>query len=146
MQIDIEDSEESSFSSSSDCDSKADHGNKKTIDKMSDITLLSAEWCAKMKSGTKVRYYNVSYREDFIVKWLMSLIEVALEVERDNRYDYIDCNINKIINYVLVFGNNSSRFNMNFLINFLYHTTNHNIENIIGNLIYFKQVTLRKGD
>jgi hypothetical protein len=60
-----------------------------------------------LKSGTKVGYYEMREREDFIVKWLKSLIEVGAEVEHDNRYDCIDYNFNKIMNYVPVLGYNS---------------------------------------
>jgi hypothetical protein len=84
--------------------------------------------------------------EDFIVKWLKSLIEVAVEVERDNRYDCIDYNMNKIMNYVTVLGYNSARFDMNFLINILHDPPNHHVESIIGNLVYFKQLTVRTAD
>jgi hypothetical protein len=38
--------------------------------------------------------------------WLKSLIEVAAEAERDDRYDYIDFNMNKIMNYLPVLGYN----------------------------------------
>jgi hypothetical protein len=51
--IDVEDSEESNSRSNSSCDNKSDHVNKKSTDKISDITLLSVAWCGKMKSGTK---------------------------------------------------------------------------------------------
>jgi hypothetical protein len=71
---------------------------------MSHIILLSATWCAKLKSGTKVGYYDVYDGEDFIMKWLKSLKEMAVEVEPDNRYDCIDYNMNKIMNYVPVLG------------------------------------------
>jgi hypothetical protein len=95
--IDVEDSKESSSSSSS----SSDITKKTSTDKISHIILLSAAWCAKTKSGTKVGYYDLRDGEDFIVKWLRSLMEVAVEVERDNRYDCIDYNVNKIMNYVL---------------------------------------------
>jgi hypothetical protein len=127
--------EESSSSSSSDI------VKKNSTDKISHITLLSAAWCAKTKSGTKVGYYDLRDGEDFIVKWLRLLMEVAVEVERDNRYDCIDYNVNKIMNCVPVLGYNSSKFDMNFLINILHDPPNHHVESIIGNLIYFKQVT-----
>jgi hypothetical protein len=52
--IDIEDSKESSSSSSSSYDNSGKIVNKKSTDKMSHIILLSAAWCAKLKSGTKV--------------------------------------------------------------------------------------------
>jgi hypothetical protein len=99
--IDIEDSEESSSSSSSDT------VKKKSTDKISHITLLSAAWCAKMRSGTKVGNFDIHDRDDFIVKWLRSLMEVAVEVERDNSYDCIDYSVNKIMKYVPVLCYNS---------------------------------------
>jgi hypothetical protein len=86
---------------------------------------------AKMESGTKVGYYDVHDGEDFIVKWLKSLIEVAVEVEYDNRYECIDYNMKKIMNYVLVLGSNSSRFDSNFLINILHYLPDHYVESII---------------
>jgi hypothetical protein len=64
--------------------------NKKSTDKISHITLLSAAWCAKMKSGTKVGYYDLRDGDDFILKWLRSFMEVDVEVECDNRYYCID--------------------------------------------------------
>jgi hypothetical protein len=139
--IDVEDSKESSSSSSS-----SDITKKKSTDKISHITLLSATWCAKTKSGTKFGYYDLRDGEDFIVKWLRSLMDVAVEVERDNRYDCIDYSVNKIMNYVPVLGYNSSKFDMNFLINILHYPPNYHAESIIGNLIYFKQVTVRVAD
>jgi hypothetical protein len=101
--------------------------NKKSTDKMSHIILFSSAWCVKLKSGTMFGYYDVHNKEDFIVKWLKSLIEVAAEVERDNKYVCID-------------------YNMNFLINILYDQPNHHVESIIGNLIYFKQMAVRTAD
>jgi hypothetical protein len=118
--IDVEDSKESSSSSRS----SSDITKKKCADKISHITLLSAAWRAKTKSGTKVGYYDLRDGEDFIVKWLRSLMEVAVEVERDNRYKCIDYSVNKIMNYVSVLGYNSSKFDMNFLINILHNPPN----------------------
>jgi hypothetical protein len=93
-------------------------------------------------SGTKVAYYDVWDGEDFMVMWLKSLIEVAAKVECDNRYDCIDYSMNKIMNYVIVLGYNSSIFDMNFLNNILYDLPNHHVESIISNLIYFKQMSV----
>jgi hypothetical protein len=45
-----------------------------------------------------------------------------------------------------VLGYNSARFDMNFLINILHDPPNHHVESIIGNLVYFKQVTVRTAD
>jgi hypothetical protein len=84
--------------------------------------------------------------EDFRVKLLKLLIEVTGKVECDNRYDCIDYNINTIMNYVLILGYNSSKFNMNFLINILHNPPNHHVESIIGKLIYSKQVMERTAD
>jgi hypothetical protein len=81
-----------------------------------------------------------------MVKWLKSFIEVAAEVECNNRYSCIDYNMNNIVNYVLELGYNPSRFDMNFMINILHDPPNHHVESIIGNLIYFKQVTVRIAD
>jgi hypothetical protein len=50
------------------------------------------------------------------------------------------------MNYVTVLGYNKFTFDMNFLINILYDPPNHHVESIIGNLIYFKQVTVRTAD
>jgi hypothetical protein len=58
--VDVEYSDESRSRSSSSCDTKGDIVNKKSTDKMSHIILLSAAWCAKMKSGTKEGYYDVA--------------------------------------------------------------------------------------
>jgi hypothetical protein len=55
MHIDIEYSERFSSSSSS-CDTKNDFVNKKSTDKISQITPLSAAWCVKMKSGMNIGY------------------------------------------------------------------------------------------
>jgi hypothetical protein len=98
--IDREDNNEFNSSSRSSCDTTGEILNKKSTDKMNYIILLSAAWCAKLKSGKKVGYYDVRDGEYFIVKWLKSLVEVVVEVERDNRYDCIDYNMNKIMNYV----------------------------------------------
>jgi hypothetical protein len=144
--IDVEDNNEFNSNSSSSCDTSGEIVNKKRTDKMSDIILLSAVWYTKLKSRTKVGYYDVRDGEDFIVKWLKSLIEVAAEVEGDTRYDCIDYNMKKIMNYVLVLGCNSARFDMNFLINILPDPPNHHVEGIIGNLVYFKQVMVRTAD
>jgi hypothetical protein len=81
--IDVEDSKESSSSSSS----SSDITKKKSTDKISHITLLSAVWCAKTKSEMKVGYYDLRDGENFIVKWLRSLMDVAVEVEDDNGED-----------------------------------------------------------
>jgi hypothetical protein len=110
------------------------------------MILLSPAWCAKIESRMRVGYYDKRDGEDFIVKWLNTLIEVAVEVERDNSYHCIDYNMNKIMNYLPVLRYSSSRFDMNFLINILHKSPNHHVENIIGNLIYFKQVTVKVAD
>jgi hypothetical protein len=73
-----------------------------------------------MKSGTKVGYYDLRDGDDLIMKWLRSLMEVVVEVECDNNYGCIDYNAKNIVNYVRVLGYNSSRFDMNFLINILH--------------------------
>jgi hypothetical protein len=68
----IEDSEKSSSSSSSDI------VNNKSTDKISHITLLSAVGCAKMKSRTKVEYYDVLEKlgyERRRVQWIFSELE-----------------------------------------------------------------------
>jgi hypothetical protein len=144
--IDLEDSEESSSSRNSSSDINGDFMNKKSTDKITQIILLSVVWYAKLKSGRKVEYYDVRDEEDFMVNWLKSLKEVVTEIECNNRYDCVNYNMNKIMNYVLVLGYNSSRFDMNFLINILHDQPNHNVESIIGNLIYFKQMTVRTGN
>jgi hypothetical protein len=94
-------------------------------------------WCAKLKSRTNVGYYDESVGEDFMVKYLKSLIDVLAKV---------DYNMNKIINYVQMFGYNSSTFDINFLINILHNPPNHHIENVIGKLNYFVQETVSTTD
>jgi hypothetical protein len=54
--INTEDNNESNSSDSSSCDFNGDIANKKSIDKISHITLLSAAKCAKLRSGTKIWY------------------------------------------------------------------------------------------
>jgi hypothetical protein len=89
IHIDVEDRKESSSSSSS-YDINGDIVNKKSTNKMSHIILLSAAWCTNVKSRTKVGYYDMRDGEDFMAKQLKLLIEVAAEVECDNRYACID--------------------------------------------------------
>jgi hypothetical protein len=133
--IDIEDNNEFNSFSSSGCETNSEIVNKKSMDKKNHIILLSAAWCAKLKSGTKVGYYDVDDGEDFIVKWLKSLIDVAEEVKRDNRYHCINYNMNKIMNYIPMLGYNSSKYDMKFLTNIFHDPPNYHVESIIGNLI-----------
>jgi hypothetical protein len=71
------------------------------------------------------------------------LIEVGGEVTKDNMYDCVNCIIENIPNFVLVLGFNSARFEMNFIIDILHNPPHWYIEFIIGNLNYFKIVTVR---
>jgi hypothetical protein len=66
--IDIEDNNK--FNSSSSLVTNGDIVNKKSTDKMSHIILLSAPWYAKVKSSTKIEYYDVCVGEDFFGEWL----------------------------------------------------------------------------
>jgi hypothetical protein len=63
---------------------------EKGTTKISHIVLLSAAWAAKTKSGIKTAYFDRRDGEDFIIKWLKSLVEVAAEVSKDNMYDCIN--------------------------------------------------------
>jgi hypothetical protein len=70
---------------------------------------------SKEQNGTKVGYYDVCDIEDFMVKWLKLLIEVAAEVKCDDKHDYMDNNhTNKIVKNIRVLRYNSSRFEIIF--------------------------------
>jgi hypothetical protein len=140
-----DDSSSSSLSQPSSTSSSSSSPEKGTT-KISNIILLSAAWAAKTKSGVKTGYFDRRDGEDFIIKWLQSLIEVAGEVSKDNMYDCIDYTTENIPNFVPVLGFNSARFDMNFIIDILHNPPHWNIEFIIGNLNYFKMVTVRTFD
>jgi hypothetical protein len=61
-------------------------------------------------------------------------------------YDCIDYTTENIPNFVPVLGFNSQRFDMNFIIDILHNPPHWYIEFIIGNLNYFKIVTVRTFD
>jgi hypothetical protein len=61
-------------------------------------------------------------------------------------YDCIDYTTENIPNFVPVLGFNSARFDMNFIIDILHNPPHWYIEFIIGNLNYFKMVTIRMFD
>jgi hypothetical protein len=71
------------------------------------------------------------------------LIEVAGEVTKDNMYYCIDYPTENIPNFVPVFGFNSARFDMNFIIDILHNPLHWYSEFIICNLNYFKMVIVR---
>jgi hypothetical protein len=73
-------------------------------------------------------------------------MEVEGEVECDNKFRCIDFNANNIVKYEPALEYNSSRFDMIFLINILHDPPNHHVENIIGNLIYFKNIIVKTAD
>jgi hypothetical protein len=131
----------SQFSSSSSSSSSPAKGTTK----ISHIVLLSAAWAAKTKSGIKTAYFNRRDGDDFIIKWLKSLVEVTSEVSKDNMYDCIDYMTENIPNFVPVLGFNSARFDINFIIDIL-HNPHWYIQFIIGNLNYFKMITVQTFD
>jgi hypothetical protein len=49
------------------------------------------------------------------------LIEIAGEVTKDNMYDCINYTTENITNFVPVLGFNSTRFDMNFIIDILHN-------------------------
>jgi hypothetical protein len=110
------------------------------------LFLLSAAWAGKTKSGIKTAYFDSRDGDDFIIKWLQSLIEVAGEVSKDNMYDCINYTIENILNFVPVLGFNSARFDMNFITDILHNPPRWYIEFFIGNLNYFNMVTVRTFD
>jgi hypothetical protein len=114
----------------------------KCTTKISHIVPLSAVLAAKTKTGIKTAYFDRRDGDDFIIKWLKSLVEVAGEVSKDNMYDCIDYTTENIPNFVPVLGFNSVRFDMNFIIHILHNPPHWYIEFIIGNLNYFKMVTV----
>jgi hypothetical protein len=114
--------------------------------KISHVVLLSAAWGAKTKSGMKTAYFDCLNGDDFIIKWLISLVEVAGVVSKDNMYDCINYTTENIPNFVPAFNFNSARFNINFIIDILHNPPHWYIEFIIGNLNYFKMVTIRTFD
>jgi hypothetical protein len=134
--IEVKDDSSSSSSTSSSAPVKS-------TEKISHIVLLSAAWAGKTKSGVKTGYFDRQYGPDFIIKWLESLIEVVGEVTKENMYDCINYTIENIPNFAPVLGFNSARFDMNFIIDILHNPPNWYIEFIIGNLNYFKMVTVR---
>jgi hypothetical protein len=71
------------------------------------------------------------------------LIEVAGEVTKDNLYELVNYTIENIPNFVPVLGFKSARFDMNFITDILHNPPHWYIEFIIGNLNYFKMVTIR---
>jgi hypothetical protein len=58
-------------------------------------------------------------------------------------YVCINCTTENIPDFVSVLGFNSARFDMNFIIDILHNPPHWYIEFIIGNLNYFKMVTVR---
>jgi hypothetical protein len=72
--------------------------------------------------------------DDFIIKWIKSLVEVAGEISKDNMYDCINYMTENIPNFVPVLGLNSARFDMIFIIDILHNPPLWYIEFIIGNL------------
>jgi hypothetical protein len=140
-----DDSSSSSLSQPSSSSSSSSSPAKGTT-KISYIVLLSAAWAPKTKSGIKTRYFDRRDGKDFIIKCLESLIEVAGEVTKDNMYDCIDYTTENIPNFVPVLGFNSARFDMNFIIDILHNPPHWYIDFIIGNLNYFKMVTVRTFD
>jgi hypothetical protein len=118
----------------------------KITTKISHVVLFSAAWAAKTKSGIKTAYFDRRDGDDFIIKWLKSLVEVAGEVSKDNMYDFINYMTENIPNFVPVLGFNSARFDINFIIDILHNPPHWYIEFIIGNLNYFKMVSVRTFD
>jgi hypothetical protein len=76
-------------------------------------------WAVRTKSGIKTANFDRWDCDDFIIRWLKSLVEVAGEVSKDNMYDCINYTTENIPNFVPVFGFNSARFDMNFIIDIL---------------------------
>jgi hypothetical protein len=114
--------------------------------KISHVVLLSAVWAAKIKSGIKTTYFDRRDGDDFVIKCIKSLVKVTEEVSKDNIYDCINYTAKKIPNFVPVLGFNLARFDVNFIIHILHNPPHGYIEFIIGNLNYFKMVTVRTFD
>jgi hypothetical protein len=98
--ITIEREDDDSSSSSLSQHSSSSSSTTKYTTKISNIILLSAACAAKTKSVIKIAYFDHRDGDDFIIKWLKSLVEVAAEVSKDNMYDCIDYITENIPNFV----------------------------------------------
>jgi hypothetical protein len=131
----------SSNSSSSSSSSIIDDNNTKTL---SYIHPLSVASCAKVKNGDPIiRYFDIRDGDDFVFQWMNKLFEDAEQVMKDNMYENIDYDNEKIPLDVPVLGYNSSRFDLNFLISYLHNPPEWFIENTIGDLTSFKMIKVR---
>jgi hypothetical protein len=120
--IDREDDDSSSSSlSQPSSSSPSSSSTTKGTTKISHVVLLSVAWAAKTKSGIKTPYFDCRDGDDFIIRWLKSLVEVPGEVSKDTMYDCIDYTIENIPNCVPVLGFNSARFDMNLIIDILHN-------------------------
>jgi hypothetical protein len=117
----IEREDDDSSSSSLSQPSSSSSSPTKGTTKISNIILLSTGWTAKTKSGIITGYFDRRDGEDFIIKWLQSLVEVTGEVSKDNMYDCINYTTENIPNFVPVLGFNSARFDINFIIDILHN-------------------------
>jgi hypothetical protein len=134
-----------SSSSLSQCSSSLSiHTKGKT--KIRNIVLLSTARAAKTKSGIKTGYFDSRNCDNFIIKWLKSLVEDGGEVTKDNICDCNNYTTENIFNFVPVLDFNSGRFDMKFIIDILHNSPHSYIEFIIANLNYFKMVIVRTFD
>jgi hypothetical protein len=111
---------------------------------LSYIYPLSVASCAHTVQGDLMLYYYMRDCDDFMQKWFIAVLKQAKIVENDNRYVEVGDGSN-LPNDVM-FGYNSSNFDLNCFLPILQNPPDRFILSIIGKLTNFKMIKVKSVD
>jgi hypothetical protein len=112
---------------------------------LSYIFPLSVASCAHTAQGDLMLYYDMRDGDDFMEKWFKQVLKQAQIVEKDNRYVDVGDDSN-LPNDVVMFGYNSSNFDLKYFLPILQNPPNWFIVSIIGKLTHFKMIKVKSVD
>jgi hypothetical protein len=112
---------------------------------LSYIFPLSVASCAYIAQGDLMLYYDMRDGDDFMQKWFTVVLKQTQIVEKDNRYVDVGDDSN-IPNDVVIFGYNSSNFDLNCFVPILQNPPNWFIVSSIGKFTHFKMINAKSVD
>jgi hypothetical protein len=112
---------------------------------LSYIYPLSVTSSAHTAQGDLMLYYDIHDGGYFMEKWFIAVLKQAQIVEKDNRYFDVGDDSN-LPNDVVMFGYNSSNFDLNCFLPILQNSPDLFIVSIIGKLTYFKMIKAKSVD
>jgi hypothetical protein len=112
---------------------------------LSYIYPLSVASCAHTAQGDLTLYYDMRDGDDFMQKWFTAVLKQVQIIEKDNRYVDV-CDDSNLPNDVVMFGNNSTNFDLNCFLPILQNPPGWFIVSIIEKLTHFKMIKVKSVD